>query len=420
MKFGIEALDTVKDLSRRLVTILRQIVDRITVLETTVANIDPSTSSDLTSEAVGSIKEWPVESSIPIGWFLLNGQAISRTTYSQLFNLIGTNYGPGDGSTTFNLENREGLVPRGIGSQSVNGRTKVGPTNVGDKQEDQIQSHNHIQEYNELSDGAAATRFGPESVSSATRRWAMRETSGTSGFAPKTGTAFNAREGSETRVSSFGTIWIIKAANTSNATTTQAEVDVLNADLQALGIKQDEQKLVQLIATQRTFKTTTGDGDIVASDAASSAINTWNLRRLNHSSQTKNSLDYFEFEPLNYGIRVKKAGRYRVEFNVQARRCNFLRAMCEYRPLTGPYIFNQHKGRTATGATTVGNEYNLKASSILDIAPGRDGGLFVLGQWYETDTSDEQYGIWYIRGSASAPLNYTDTCSLTITLIEDL
>lgn len=36
-------------------------------------------------------------------WFLCNGQAISRTTYATLFSIIGTNYGTGDGSTTFNI-----------------------------------------------------------------------------------------------------------------------------------------------------------------------------------------------------------------------------------------------------------------------------------------------------------------------------
>lgn len=40
---------------------------------------------------------------VPSGWLACNGQAVSRTTYSQLFALIGTTYGTGDGSTTFNL-----------------------------------------------------------------------------------------------------------------------------------------------------------------------------------------------------------------------------------------------------------------------------------------------------------------------------
>ena len=53
--------------------------------------------------------------SAPSGWLLCQGQAISRTTYASLFNAIGTNYGTGDGSTTFNLPNMQGQVPAGIG-----------------------------------------------------------------------------------------------------------------------------------------------------------------------------------------------------------------------------------------------------------------------------------------------------------------
>jgi microcystin-dependent protein len=41
----------------------------------------------------------------PAGWLLCNGTAVSRTTYAPLFAVIGTAYGPGDGSTTFNLPN---------------------------------------------------------------------------------------------------------------------------------------------------------------------------------------------------------------------------------------------------------------------------------------------------------------------------
>ena len=45
-------------------------------------------------------------SSAPTGWLMCNGQAVSRTTYATLFNKIGTAYGAGDGSTTFNLPTR--------------------------------------------------------------------------------------------------------------------------------------------------------------------------------------------------------------------------------------------------------------------------------------------------------------------------
>jgi microcystin-dependent protein len=41
----------------------------------------------------------------PANWLVCNGQAVSRTTYSNLFETIGTTYGDGNGSTTFNLPN---------------------------------------------------------------------------------------------------------------------------------------------------------------------------------------------------------------------------------------------------------------------------------------------------------------------------
>ena len=50
---------------------------------------------------------------IPDNWLLCNGQAVSRTTYQELFNTIGTTYGTGDGFTTFNLPNLQGKIPVG-------------------------------------------------------------------------------------------------------------------------------------------------------------------------------------------------------------------------------------------------------------------------------------------------------------------
>lgn len=52
--------------------------------------------------------------SAPNGWLLCNGAAISRTTYADLFNVVGTTYGVGDNSTTFNLPDLSGRVPVGL------------------------------------------------------------------------------------------------------------------------------------------------------------------------------------------------------------------------------------------------------------------------------------------------------------------
>ena len=51
----------------------------------------------------------------PTGWLMCNGQAVSRTTYSALYGKIGTAYGAGDGSTTFNLPNYTDRVAQGLG-----------------------------------------------------------------------------------------------------------------------------------------------------------------------------------------------------------------------------------------------------------------------------------------------------------------
>jgi len=64
---------------------------------------------------VGDIKQTAAVNA-PAGWLLCNGAAISRTTYSALFAAIGTTYGAGDGSTTFNVPNLVGRVPVGAGT----------------------------------------------------------------------------------------------------------------------------------------------------------------------------------------------------------------------------------------------------------------------------------------------------------------
>jgi microcystin-dependent protein len=52
----------------------------------------------------------------PADWLLCDGTAVSRTTYGSLFGVIGTTYGAGDGSTTFNLPDLRGRVPVGKGT----------------------------------------------------------------------------------------------------------------------------------------------------------------------------------------------------------------------------------------------------------------------------------------------------------------
>jgi microcystin-dependent protein len=70
----------------------------------------------------------------PDGWLLCDGSAISRTTYARLFASIGTSFGVGDGSGTFNLPNTQGVFIRGAGSQTISVLTYSGI--LGTKQND--------------------------------------------------------------------------------------------------------------------------------------------------------------------------------------------------------------------------------------------------------------------------------------------
>ena len=67
---------------------------------------------------IGDIKQ-SVKDANHDNWFLCNGQAINRVTYSELFALIGTKFGQGDGTTTFNLPDYRGKFLRGLGGNSA-------------------------------------------------------------------------------------------------------------------------------------------------------------------------------------------------------------------------------------------------------------------------------------------------------------
>tara|TARA_R100001594_G_scaffold147493_1_gene200586 strand:+ start:507 stop:1133 length:627 start_codon:yes stop_codon:yes gene_type:complete len=77
---------------------------------------------DITNRSeVGTIKPWP-KAAAPDGYVLCDGAAISRTTFADLFAVIGTTYGAGDTSTTFNVPNLAGKFPQGKdGSNSLAG-----------------------------------------------------------------------------------------------------------------------------------------------------------------------------------------------------------------------------------------------------------------------------------------------------------
>ncbi len=82
----------------------------------------------------------------PSGWLLCNDAAVSRTTYADLFAVIGTTYGVGNGSTTFNVPDMRGIFVRGAGIAGTltNANGSAFTAVLGTYSNDKGQGHRHI------------------------------------------------------------------------------------------------------------------------------------------------------------------------------------------------------------------------------------------------------------------------------------
>jgi microcystin-dependent protein len=87
---------------------------------------------------------WPT-STAPAGWLLLNGTTANRTTYADLFAVIGTTYGNGDGFSTFGLPDLRGrvLVTRDSGDTDFDALGETGGSKTHTLTESEIPSHTH-------------------------------------------------------------------------------------------------------------------------------------------------------------------------------------------------------------------------------------------------------------------------------------
>lgn len=88
------------------------------ILDTNIGNTPSSSPSYWqaglpSAEAPGVVKDF-AGAIAPAGYFICNGTAVSRSTYANLFAVIGTTYGIGDGSTTFNIPDTRGYTSVGL------------------------------------------------------------------------------------------------------------------------------------------------------------------------------------------------------------------------------------------------------------------------------------------------------------------
>lgn len=94
---------------------------------------------------IGSMIPYGSQNNVPSNWKICDGSAVSRTTYADLFNVIGTSYGAGDGSTTFNLPNKKGRISVGLDSSQTEFNTigKKGGEKTHQLKVEELPSHAH-------------------------------------------------------------------------------------------------------------------------------------------------------------------------------------------------------------------------------------------------------------------------------------
>ena len=155
---------------------------------------------------------------VPSGYLECNGAAVSRTTYAALFAIIGTAYGTGNGSSTFNLPDLRGEFVRGFD----NGRGVDNGRSIASSQSSQFGQHNHNVS---ASSSSSVTdpghkhnlNFNMGSIISSGGAFGLKDSgtadrmfTATTGISVSTSTSIGNTGGSETRPRNVALMYIIK------------------------------------------------------------------------------------------------------------------------------------------------------------------------------------------------------------------
>ena len=173
----------------------------------------------------------------PENWLLCDGREVSRTTYNRLFSVIGTIYGSGDGSTSFNLPNLKDRVPVGTSNDITLGQT------LGEKEHtltvEETPSHRHFLNNGGLANYAitvnAATGDGGDNYN-------MHYTGGASENGPYVRTDYvGGGQPHNTMQPSIGQNYIIKAKQSAGLVATVVDTLTSTSAVDALSANQGKE-----------------------------------------------------------------------------------------------------------------------------------------------------------------------------------
>ena len=249
----------------------------------------------------------PIGSMIPYGkataptnWLICDGSVVSRTTYAELFAVIGTSYGAGDGSTTFNLPNKKGKVSVGLDTNDTDFNT-IGKTG-GSKE---LQAHSHA-----LSGSGGNMYY----TSGSSANWVYFPVSEMT-YPPETKTSGTGNSGNLQPYEVDN--WIIKAFQSSGVVGNVLNVesdsitDTYSCDyINKLNIYSTEEKQIGIWCDGKPVYQKTFIGNIESGTVILSNINALlDARGSGLISGVYRVIPYFEiYNSKNYGLTVSKNG----------------------------------------------------------------------------------------------------------------
>ncbi len=141
----------------------------------------------------------------PVGYLWCDGTAYSRTTYSLLFTAIGTTWGAGNGSSTFNVPNLQGAFLRGSGA-GLNPSSR----SVGSYEADKFGSHSHVASVSDPGHAHSYTAPASSPLAAGSSGSAFTQAATTGSSTTGITVSISASGSNETAPKNYGVLYCIK------------------------------------------------------------------------------------------------------------------------------------------------------------------------------------------------------------------